>query len=81
MSLMNKYLANAPTGLHENLLYILIASILLSLLSTFYYLRLIKMILFDNFSTSSEPLIEIRNVFEITAPVAFLVVLGGLTIG
>jgi NADH-quinone oxidoreductase subunit N len=81
LSLLNKYLHEAPAGLHENLLYILIASVLLSLLSTFYYLRLIKVILFDNFGTPAEPTIEIRNMFEISIPMALLAVLGAVTIG
>jgi NADH:ubiquinone oxidoreductase subunit 2 (subunit N) len=81
MSLLNKYLQEAPMGLHENLLYILIVSVILSLLSTFYYLRLIKMALFDNFNTSAEPAIEIRNIFEITAPIMIVTILGALTIG
>lgn len=62
MSLLNKYLQAATAGLAENLLYILIVSVLLSLLSTFYYLRLIKMALFDNFALDINNTIEIRNV-------------------
>jgi NADH:ubiquinone oxidoreductase subunit 2 (subunit N) len=79
--LMNKYLAVAPKGLHENLLYILINSVILSLLSKFYYLRLIKMILFDNFNGTYSPTVSIQNVFEITVPLALLTLLGVATVG
>ena len=81
MSLLNKYLQAAPAGLAENLLYILIASVLLSLLSTFYYLRLIKMALFDNFAIPINNTVEIRNVLEITIPTVIVAVLGLLTVG
>jgi len=81
MSLLNKYMHEARGGLHENLLYILIASVILSLLSTFYYLRLIKMAVFDNFNKDGGLMVEFRNMSEITLPVAAVAFLGVLTIG
>jgi NADH:ubiquinone oxidoreductase subunit 2 (subunit N) len=53
-------------GLSENLLYILIISVILSLLSTFYYLRMIKIALFDNFESGNTSAIEIRQLSEAT---------------
>ena len=81
MGLLNKYLHDAPSGLHENLLYILIISVVLSLLSTYYYLKLIKMALFDVMNSASAPTIEVRNLGEITMPVAIVAALGALTVG
>jgi NADH:ubiquinone oxidoreductase subunit 2 (subunit N) len=48
---MTQYLNTYSAGLAENLLYILIVSVILSLLSTFYYLRVIKVSLFDTFES------------------------------
>ena len=81
VGLLNKYLHEAPSGLHENLLYILIVSVVLSLLSTFYYLRLIKMALFDIMRSASASTVEVRNLGEITMPVAIVAALGALTVG
>jgi len=81
VSLINKYLNAGPIGLHENLLYILVVSVVLSLLSTFYYLRLIKMALFDNFSNPTNPTIEVRNMGEISLSVGVVAILGAMTIG
>jgi NADH-quinone oxidoreductase subunit N len=62
-SLLSQYSQTGSLGLVENLLYILIMSVVLSLLSTFYYLRLIKMALFDNFenAVSAGSAIEVRT--------------------
>lgn len=81
ISLLNKYLAEGTFGLYENLLYILVVSIVLSLLSTFYYLRLIKMALFDNFNSNGEISIEIRNMGEILLSIGVVAMLGAAVIG
>jgi NADH:ubiquinone oxidoreductase subunit 2 (subunit N) len=79
--LINKYLNENNNGLAENLLYILIMSVILSLLSTFYYLRLIKMSVFDGFSENQIMSIEIRNIGEVVLPFIILITLGIITIG
>jgi len=66
-------------GLSENLLYILIVSVVLSLLSTFYYLRVIKMALFDNFESGNTPAIEVRHLSEATISTFVIGVLGLIT--
>ena len=66
-------------GLSENLLYILIVSVILSLLSTFYYLRVIKMALFDNFESGNTPAIEVRQFSEATISTFVIGVLGLIT--
>jgi len=66
-------------GLSENLLYILIVSVVLSLLSTFYYLRVIKMALFDNFESGNNTTIEIRQLSEATISTFVIGVLGLIT--
>jgi len=71
---------NGAVGFHENLIYILIVSVILSLLSTFYYLRLIKMALFDNFETTSGSLIEVRGMGDLTFALTTVAVLGVLTV-
>jgi NADH:ubiquinone oxidoreductase subunit 2 (subunit N) len=66
-------------GLSENLLYILIVSVILSLLSTFYYLRVIKMALFDNFESGNTPAIEVRKLSEATISTFVIGLLGVIT--
>jgi len=66
-------------GLSENLLYILITSVILSLLSTFYYLRLIKIALFDNFESGNTSLIEIGQLSSTTVSTFVVGVLGLIT--
>jgi NADH-quinone oxidoreductase subunit N len=65
-SLLSQYMQTESIGLSENLLYILIISVILSLLSTFYYLRMIKIALFDNFESGNTSAIEIRQLSEAT---------------
>jgi NADH-quinone oxidoreductase subunit N len=81
VSLINKYVNEGPIGLHENLIYILVTSVILSLLSTFYYLRLIKMALFDSFETVITPPVEIRSGCNITSSIWIVAFFGALTIG
>lgn len=81
VSLINKYVNDGPIGLHENLIYILVASVILSLLSTFYYLRLIKMALFDTFEKGITPPVEIRNGLNITSSISIVAFFGAFTIG
>jgi NADH-quinone oxidoreductase subunit N len=78
-SLLNQYMQTESIGLSENLLYILIVSVVLSLLSTFYYLRVIKMALFDNFESGNNPAIEIRQLSEATISTFVIGVLGLIT--
>jgi NADH-quinone oxidoreductase subunit N len=78
-SLLNQYMQTESIGLSENLLYILIVSVVLSLLSTFYYLRVIKMALFDNFESGNNPTIEIRQLSEATISTFVIGVLGLIT--
>jgi len=66
-------------GLSENLLYILITSVILSLLSTFYYLRLIKIALFDNFESGLTSSIEIGQLSSTTIATFVVGVLGLIT--
>ena len=64
----------------DNLLYILITSIIISLLSTFYYLRLIKMALFDSFENWNAPVVDPRNTSDISLSSFIIVILGALTV-
>ncbi len=79
-SLLSQYMQTESIGLSENLLYILILSVILSLLSTFYYLRMIKMALFDNFESGNTPAIEIRQLSETTVATFVIGVLGLITV-
>jgi NADH-quinone oxidoreductase subunit N len=79
-SLLSQYMQTESIGLSENLLYILIISVILSLLSTFYYLRLIKIALFDNFESGNTPAIEIRQLSETTITTFVIGVLGLITV-
>jgi NADH-quinone oxidoreductase subunit N len=78
-SLLSQYMQTESIGLSENLLYILIVSVVLSLLSTFYYLRVIKMALFDNFESGNNSAIEIRQLSEATISTFVIGVLGLIT--
>jgi NADH:ubiquinone oxidoreductase subunit 2 (subunit N) len=60
-SLVSQYMQTDLVSWSENLLYILIISVFLSLLSTFYYLRLIKVALFDNFQSGEVPTLELNT--------------------
>jgi NADH-quinone oxidoreductase subunit N len=64
-SIVSQYLNTYSVGLAENLLYILIISVILSLLSTFYYLRMIKVSLFDNFEKTIDFSVDWRNFSDI----------------
>ncbi len=79
-SLLSQYMQTESVGLSENLLYILIISVVLSLLSTFYYLRMIKITLFDNFESGNTPAIEIRQLSETTISTFVVGVLGLITV-
>jgi len=59
----------------------LIVSVLLSLLSTFYYLRLIKMALFDGFenAVNSKVIFDVRSVSDATLTSAILIIPGLVT--
>jgi NADH-quinone oxidoreductase subunit N len=78
-SLLSQYMQTEFIGLSENLLYILIVSVVLSLLSTFYYLRVIKMALFDNFESGNTPAIEVRHLSEVTISTFVIGALGLIT--
>jgi len=65
----------------ENLLYILVTSIVVSWLSTFYYLRLIKMALFDNFGDVKATGIIAVNSMDVSLSSFILLLLGTLTMG
>lgn len=79
-SVINSYITASACGLGDNLLYILITSIIISLLSTFYYLRLIKMALFDSFENWNAPVVDPRNTSDISLSSSITVILGALTV-
>jgi NADH-quinone oxidoreductase subunit N len=79
-SVINSYISAGACGLGDNLLYILITSVVISLLSTFYYLRLIKMSLFDSFENINTPVVDARNVGDISLSSFIVVLLGALTV-
>jgi NADH:ubiquinone oxidoreductase subunit 2 (chain N) len=79
-SVINSYITASACGLGDNLLYILITSIIISLLSTFYYLRLIKMALFDSFENWNAPVVDPRNTSDISLSSFIIVILGALTV-
>jgi NADH-quinone oxidoreductase subunit N len=81
ISLISQYLQTNIVGLSENLLYILIISVVLSLLSTFYYLRLIKLSLFDNFESGGVLIVEIRSVSDMVVIYFVVGLLGLITVG
>jgi NADH-quinone oxidoreductase subunit N len=81
-SLISQYLQTGSFGIAENLLYILIVSVVLSLLSTFYYLRLIKMALFDAFMGGVRgSVLNISGVGNNLIVTVILVVLGLVIVG
>lgn len=82
-TVISHYLETPETGAAENLLYILITSVVVSLLSTFYYLRLIKMALFDSFSNVDvkTPGVTTGNLVDVSLSSFFVVLLGVVTIG
>jgi NADH-quinone oxidoreductase subunit N len=82
-TVISHYLETPETVAAENLLYILITSVVVSLLSTFYYLRLIKMALFDSFSNVDvkAPGIITGNLVDTSLSSFFVVLLGVVTIG
>jgi len=81
-SLISQYLQTGSFGIAENLLYILVVSVVLSLLSTFYYLRLIKMALFDAFNgTSGTAIVDINGVSNTLMVTFILTMLGLITAG
>ena len=80
-TVITHYLETDSTGMGENLLYILVTSIVVSWLSTFYYLRLIKMALFDNFGDVKAPVIIASNSMDVSLSSFILLLLGTLTVG
>lgn len=80
-TVITHYLETDSTGMGENLLYILVTSIVVSWLSTFYYLRLIKMALFDNFGDVKAPGIIAANSMDVSLSSFILLLLGTLTVG
>jgi NADH-quinone oxidoreductase subunit N len=81
ISLLSQYFQTNAVGLSENLIYILIISVVLSLLSTFYYLRFIKLILFDNFESGNVPIVELRSSSSISVLHFVVGLLGLITVG
>ena len=81
ISLLSQYFQTNVVGLSENLIYILIISVVLSLLSTFYYLRFIKLILFDNFESGNVPIVELRSSSSISVLHFVVGLLGLITVG
>lgn len=80
-SIITQYTNTCSTGVAENLLYILIISVVLSLLSTFYYLRVIKVSLFDNFEFFRATATDFQNLYDIFVNNLFVSVMGLLTVG
>jgi NADH-quinone oxidoreductase subunit N len=80
-SIMTQYVNTHSIGVAENLLYILIISVVLSLLSTFYYLRMIKVSLFDNFEAAQSLTFDWRNFSDIFMMNVMMGSMGVLTVG